>query len=237
LPRPYFFARPQKSPSWGMCRRARSIKILLLLERSAGSGNFSSPRGGRTVRRVVILLAVITVAVAVGGGAALAKTIRCDGGNCFGTNRADTIYGTNRHDAIFAKDGGDWVSGREKDDNLNGQDGNDRAFGGLGDDWVKGGRQADTVKGDLGNDRLTGGSGHNVIRAGDGMRDLIICGDNSRNVIYYDPRLDRFRNCDFINSLEASSQEEEDSSATTTASVIGLGPSRDSGSGGSTGSP
>jgi hypothetical protein len=217
-----------------MCRPAGSIKILLLLERSAGSGNFSSPRGGRTMRRVVILLAVITVAVAVGGGAALAKTIRCDGGNCFGTNRADTIYGTNRHDAIFAKDGGDFVSGREKDDNLNGQDGNDRVLGGLGDDWVKGGSHADTVKGDLGNDRLTGGSGHNVIRAGDGMRDLIICGNNSRNLIYYDPNLDHFRNCDFVNSVEAGAKEE---ASATTASVIGLGPSRDSGSGGSTSSP
>jgi hypothetical protein len=177
------------------------------------------------MRRVVILLAVIAVVVAVGGGTALAKTIRCDGGNCFGTNRADSIFGTNRHDAIFARNGGD----------LNGQDGNDRVFGGLGDDWVKGGRHADTVKGDLGNDRLTGGSGHNVIRAGDGMRDLIICGANSRNFIYYDPHLDRFRNCDFVNSLEAGAQEETSSS--TTASVIGLGPSRDSGSGGSTGSP
>jgi Ca2+-binding RTX toxin-like protein len=188
------------------------------------------------VRRVVILLAVITLVVAVGGGTALAKTIRCDGGNCFGTNRADSIFGTNRHDAIFAKNGGDFVSGREKDDNLNGQDGNDRVLGGLGDDWVKGGRHADTVKGDKGNDRLTGGPDHNVIRAGDGMRDLIICGDNSRNLIYYDPRLDRFRNCDFINRLEAGAQEDEESSPTT-ASVIGLGPSQDSGSGGSTDSP
>jgi hypothetical protein len=219
-----------------MCRPAGSIKILLLLERSAGSGNFSSPRGGRTMRRVVILLAVIAVVVAVGGGTALAKTIRCDGGNCFGTNRADSIFGTNRHDAIFARNGGDFVSGREKDDNLNGQDGNDRVFGGLGDDWVKGGRHADTVKGDLGNDRLTGGSGRNTIRAGDGMRDLIICGNNSRNFIYFDPRLDRFRNCRFLHRLHRLDAGARKGSPTT-FSVTGLGPSRVSGSGGSTGSP
>jgi Ca2+-binding RTX toxin-like protein len=74
----------------------------------------------------------------IGSGVALAKTVRCDGGYCFGTNR---------HDAIFAKDGGDFVSGRGRD-NLNGQDGNDRVLGGWGDDWVKGGRHDDTVKGD-----------------------------------------------------------------------------------------
>src|SRR5215218_2026292 len=166
------------------------------------------------VRRVTILLTIVAVAMVIGSGIALAKTIRCDGGNCFGTNRADSIFGTNRHDAIFAKRGADLVTGKERNDNLNGQDGNDRVFGGRGDDWVKGGRHDDTVKGDLGNDRLTGGPGHNVIRAGDG----------SRNLIYYDPHLDRFRNCVFVNSLEASAQEEEASSATA-ASVIGLGPS------------
>jgi hypothetical protein len=51
---------------------------------------FPPPRGGLTVRRVAILLT------------AVAKTIRCDGGNSFGTNR---------HDAIFTKDGGDFVKG------------------------------------------------------------------------------------------------------------------------------
>ena len=168
-----------------------------------------------------ILLAAIAVAVAVGSGAAFAKTIRCDGGDCFGTNKADSIYGTNKHDAVFARDGGDFVSGRGRADNLNGQDGKDHVFGGWGDDWVKGGRHDDTVKGDEGNDRITGGSGDNVIRAGDGMRDLIICGDNSKNFIYYDPGLDRFRNCVFEHSLEASTEE-----ASTSASVIGWGPPR-----------
>jgi RTX calcium-binding nonapeptide repeat (4 copies) len=215
-----------------MCNPTGGIKILLLLKRSAGSGNFSPPRGGRTVRRVIILLAVITIAVAAVGGAALAKTIRCHGGNCFGTNRADTIFGTNRHDAIFARGGGDFVSGRQRNDNLNGQNGNDSAFGGRANDWVKGGRGNDMVKGDLGNDRLTGGSGHNTIRAGDGMRDLIICGNHSRNFIYFDPRLDRFRNCHFIRRLQVGAK----GGSPRTASIIGLGPSQDSGSVGSTSS-
>jgi Ca2+-binding RTX toxin-like protein len=218
-----------------MYRSRRYSKILLLLERSVVKWRLPrAPRGGLMVRRMTILLTIVAVAMVIGSGVALAKTIRCDGGNCFGTNRADSIFGTNRHDAIFAKRGADVVTGRERADNLNGQDGNDRVFGGPGDDWVKGGGHDDTVKGDLGNDTITGGPGHNVIRAGDGMRDLIICGNNSRNLIYYDPRLDRFRNCVFEDSLEAGVQEE--ASSATTASVIGLGPSssKSAGSAGST---
>jgi len=85
------------------------------------------------------------------------------------------------------------------------------------------------VKGNLGNDTLTGGSGHNVIRAGDGMRDLIICGDNSRNLIHFDPNLDRFRNCVFRDSRKAGVQE-----ASLPASVVGLGPSGSEAPAGST---
>lgn len=176
------------------------------------------------MRRAMILLATVAVAMVVGSGVALAATIRCDGGKCVGTNRPDSMFGTNRHDAMFARDGGDFVSGRGRADNLNGEDGHDEVLGGWGDDWVKGGAHDDEVEGGLGNDRITGGPGDNVIRAGDGMRDHIVCGDNSWNLIFYDPHLDRFRNCVFVNSLEASAQEEEASSATA-ASVIGLGPS------------
>jgi Ca2+-binding RTX toxin-like protein len=174
------------------------------------------------VRRAVILLTTVAMAIVVGSGVALAATIRCDGGNCFGTNRPDSIFGTNKHDTIFAKDGGDFVSGRERADNLNGADGNDEVLGGWGDDWVKGGRHDDIVEGNLGNDRITGGSGDNVIRAGDGMRDLVVCGDNSWNLIFYDPHLDRFSNCVFF---EVSMQENR--SGKSAVSVVGLGASRE----------
>jgi hypothetical protein len=50
------------------------------------------------------------------------------------------------------------------------------------------------------------------------MRDLIICGDNSRNLIFYDPHLDRFSNCAFTaRSLQKSS---------SVASIVGLGRSQ-----------
>ena len=173
------------------------------------------------MRRAVILLAAIALAMVVGSGVAMAKTINCHGGNCLGTNKPDSIFGTNRHDAIFARKGGDFVSGRGRDDNLNGEDGNDEVLGGWGDDWVKGGRHDDDVVGGLGNDKITGGSGDNVIRAGDGRRDLIVCGDNSWNLIFYDPHLDRFSNCVFI---ERSLRENR--SGGSAVSVVGVGSSR-----------
>ncbi len=173
------------------------------------------------MRRAVILLTMVAVAIVVGSGVALAATIRCDGGRCSGTNRPDSIFGTDKSDAIFAKDGGDFVSGRGRADNLNGEDGDDELLGGWGDDWVKGGRHDDSVKGGLGNDRITGGSGDNVIRAGDGMRDLIVCGDNSWNLIFYDPRLDRFSNCRFFDVRMQESRSKE-----SAVSVIGVGSSR-----------
>ena len=174
------------------------------------------------MRRAVILLTTVAVAIVVGSGVALAATIRCDGGHCSGTNRADSIFGTDKRDAIFAKKGADFVSGRGRADNLNGEDGDDEVLGGWGDDWVKGGRHDDAVEGNLGNDRIMGGSGDNVIRAADGMRDLIVCGDNSWNLIFYDPHLDRFSNCVF---LEVSLQGKR--SRESAVSVIGVDSSRE----------
>lgn len=172
------------------------------------------------MRRTIVLLSAMAAVLVVGSGVALAVTIRCDGGDCFGTNKHDRMYGSSKHDAIFAKMGDDLVTGREKADNLNGQDGADKVHGGPGDDWVKGGDGGDMVKGNNGNDTITGGSGHNTIRAGDGMRDLIICGAGSRNLIYFDPDLDRFDNCVFKRSLQASS------SGDAPATIVGFGPDR-----------
>ena len=168
------------------------------------------------------MLTMVAAALVVGSGVALAATIRCDGGPCSGTNKPDTIFGTDKRDAIFARDGGDFVSGRGRADNLNGEDGNDEILGGWGDDWIKGGRHHDAVEGNLGNDRITGGAGDNVIRAADGMKDLIVCGDNSWNLIFYDEHLDRFRNCEFFKvSLQENISKE------SAVSVIGVDSSRE----------
>ncbi len=173
------------------------------------------------MKRVILVLTVGASLLALTATVAMAATIHCRGGDCFGTNNGDSMYGTSRHDAIFAKAGGDFVTGRGGADDLNGQDGDDRVLGGPGDDWVKGGNQNDTVKGDNGNDTITGGSGDNVIRAGDGMKDLIVCGAGSKNVIYYDPGLDRFSNCRFDQNPQNSS------GGGSPASITGWGPSQE----------
>ena len=171
------------------------------------------------MRRAALLLSTIALAVVVGGGVAGAATILCDGGHCSGTKRPDSIFGTNRHDAVFARAGGDFVSGARGADDLNGEYGNDKVLGGWGDDWVKGGRGDDVAGGGLGNDRITGGSGDNVLRARDGMRDLIVCGDNSWNHIFFDRRLDRFSNCAFVK------RDKQDDRSGGSA-VVGQGSSR-----------
>ena len=154
-----------------------------------------------SMRRVIFLLTTIALALVVGGGVALAATIQCRAGEtCTGTNRNDSMYGTRGHDAIFALKGNDYVVGKGAADNLNGQDGADKVLGGPGDDWVKGGYQNDLVRGDKGNDTITGGPGHDIVEAADGMRDLIYCGPGTRDRVYYDRNLDRFRGCEFRNA-------------------------------------
>jgi hypothetical protein len=64
------------------------------------------------------------------------------------------------------------------------------------------------------------------MRAGDGMRDLIVCGRNSRNRIFFDPRLDRFRNCRFFRHTMRTSSDEASSASSdegSSAFVIGVG--------------
>src|SRR3712207_2885025 len=111
---------------------------------------FCAPTVGGFMRRSALLLVIMALALLVASGVALAKTINCNGGLCFGTKKPDSIFGTNRHDTVFARAGGDFVSGAGGADDLNGEYGNDKVLGGRGDDWVKGGRHDDMVKGEIG---------------------------------------------------------------------------------------
>ena len=56
------------------------------------------------------------------------------------------------------------------------------------------------------------------------MRDLIVCGANSRNLIYYDPGIDRFDNCVFEKSESSKERSSDGGSFTTT---IAFGPGRE----------
>jgi Ca2+-binding RTX toxin-like protein len=87
-----------------------------------------------------------------------------------GTARADTLVGT------------------PKADTLRGLGGNDTLRGGGGNDVLDGGR---------GRDRLDGGPGNDLIRARDGERDVITCGQG-RDRVLADRRDSVARDCEHV---------------------------------------
>jgi hypothetical protein len=94
------------------------------------------------VRRTVLLLTVMAVAIVVASGVALAKNISCarqDGRVCKGTQGADVITGTNRADTIKALGSGNGV------DQVTARGGKDKVLGGDGADFIHGGDGADTL--------------------------------------------------------------------------------------------
>src|SRR5215218_8357072 len=114
------------------------------------------------MRRTILLLTAVAVAILLAGGVALAKNISCarQGGNvCVGTNNADTITGTNRADTIKARGGNDTVLARGGKDKIFGGDGFDGLLdGGLGNDTLNAGPSAaggfDYLTGGFGDDKL-----------------------------------------------------------------------------------
>jgi Ca2+-binding RTX toxin-like protein len=117
------------------------------------------------MRKTVLLLTSMVLALLLASGVVLAETVNCDFSTsdnpCFGTAVADTLYGTPYADYIYGQGGNDKIYGFEGDDiHLTGEqwdrpsrDGNDRVYGGLGRDsiyWLFGG--ADVAKGHGGGD-------------------------------------------------------------------------------------
>jgi Ca2+-binding RTX toxin-like protein len=142
---------------------------------------------GRMIKttKATRILVVVAALLLLAGGIALAKEIRCKGGPCRGTSRADSIVGSVRRDVIVAKAGNDQVvagrgsdevRGGPGDDNiLFGEDGNDKLLGGDGIDNLVGGAGRDSVFGGLGNDRLQGNDGDDKL-TGDEGNDVILGG-------------------------------------------------------------
>ena len=87
------------------------------------------------MRKTLLLLTTMALALLVAGGVALAATLTCQVGvTCNGTSSADTITGTTSNDTIKglggndtikALDGIDKINGGPKNDNMNGGPGND----------------------------------------------------------------------------------------------------------------
>src|SRR5215207_9797779 len=75
------------------------------------------------MRRVSLILVMMSVALVVGSGVAVAAVK-------FGTDGRDFLVGTNGADQFFGKGGSDGLVGRGADDILYGGEGNDFIFGG-----------------------------------------------------------------------------------------------------------
>lgn len=133
------------------------------------------------MRRTIVLLCSLALAVVVASGVALAATtipIQCDGGLfCEGTRKADTINGSTFDDFITADRGADTLFGDEGIDVLLGEEGNDTIDA-----------RDNTLPATLLHPRenVDGGAGNDTIYADDGIRDEIKCGSGKRDVVTYD---------------------------------------------------
>jgi Ca2+-binding RTX toxin-like protein len=107
----------------------------------------------KIVRRTILLLGTMLVALVVASGVAFA-VIQCHGGVCRGTNNHDLIYGTNGYDEIYGRGGPDVIYG---------YGGNDTIYGGAGDDTIYGGAGKDYIRGGPGYDKCDGGPGYDQL--------------------------------------------------------------------------
>jgi Ca2+-binding RTX toxin-like protein len=136
------------------------------------------------MRRVVLVLATMALAILLAGGVALAVTK-------VGTNGPDTLRGTNGADNLLGKGGNDVLFSLAGRDNLLGEEGKDwvlggnekrplggvkNLVGGPGNDGVLGGKDSDTLTGNSGNDFVNGGPGSDKILGAEG-NDYLLDGE------------------------------------------------------------
>ncbi len=126
------------------------------------------------MRRAMLMSAFVVPAMLLIAGVAYARTIDCNGGDCRGTNNADTMNGGPGDDRMLGLDGADTLYGVGGMDALKGQGGADGIFGGEGHDLVRGGT-------------------HSV--ANDHARDLLICGPG-RDKVFFVRGQDVLRGCE-----------------------------------------
>ena len=124
-------------------------------EGCAGARDARGPHASARIARVVLALAVLTLA-AQSPTPADAATPRCKGkkATIVGTAGADRIRGTKRADVIV------------------GLGGNDRISGGRRRDIICGGPGNDTISGDGGFDTLAGNGDRDVLKGGNGLLEI-----------------------------------------------------------------
>ena len=110
------------------------------------------------MRRLVLLLAAMSLALVMASGVALAA-------NKVGTIGTDLVVGTDGDDNLAGRGGNDFLEGLTGSDNLAGGRGNDF----LGDDVFR----------ESSEDNLSGGKGNDTILVDNGTaaEDVVVCGD------------------------------------------------------------
>lgn len=151
------------------------------------------------MRRTIVSLTTMVMAIALACGIALAADIACDGGSCDGTTGDVTMtgstsqnqmYGIGANDTMRGGDGADAMWGDWHQVIDPGEPGSDTIYGGNGSDRLQGDERTDTLKGGRGNDHIA---------AQEGERDLVDCGRGAEDVAFYDKGIDEVRSCEIRN--------------------------------------
>ena len=135
---------------------------------------------GEFVRRTVLLLTTMSVALMLSAGMALAAAFSGSQGN-------DTLRGTPQADQIYGLSG---------NDTLYGFAGADELYGGAGSDDLIGSRGDDELYGGSGPDTLLGGPNTDFINSADRSVDVVNCGedDTAFDEVVHD-QADKLREC------------------------------------------
>jgi Ca2+-binding RTX toxin-like protein len=133
------------------------------------------------MRRLVLLLRAMTLALVLASGVAWAVTK-------IGTDGPDTLQGTNGADNLLGRGGNDVLYAWGGRDNLEGGAGKDWVLGGKqrrpsgGDKNLVGGAGNDGVVGGIGSDNLLGGSGNDFV-LGDNGSDSAVVGEAGKDLV------------------------------------------------------
>lgn len=124
------------------------------------------------MRKGALMLLVMSIAMVLGSGVALAATFTCNTTDCLGSPNADNIRGNDARNVIDARRGDDTVNGNGGNDELYGNVDDDVLRGGMGIDEIYGGSGNDRVFGDSNTDYVFGGSGNDMVIGGPGVDEI-----------------------------------------------------------------
>jgi Ca2+-binding RTX toxin-like protein len=150
------------------------------------------------MRRTILLLTAMAVAVLLAAGLALAADVTC-GGYCEGTTGDDAMAGSASEDQMYGIGGDDTMYGTNGADSMWGDWHQVVDTGEPGSDAMNGGSGPDRLQGDERTDTLNGGRGNDRIEAKDGELDHVNCGRGTKDVAFFDRGIDEVRNCEIKN--------------------------------------